>query len=200
MGILALTPLAQAFWFVWAWRVIGAVAWPGPRARLQGLWAVAVLVVVAAGLDLLGVRVIPRRALRPWGRAVARIWLIASCIGCLAVVVVGALEWLSRPVTAVQQARIEPARRAVFRDASYLAGGLPLLAAAYGATAGRRYRVVTVDIPMANLPPGEVGAVARFGILGGTDDFRKARGDALLVVTTSGIIDVTFDLDQPVWP
>jgi hypothetical protein len=27
MGILALTPLAQAFWFVWAWRLINAVAW-----------------------------------------------------------------------------------------------------------------------------------------------------------------------------
>jgi hypothetical protein len=49
-------------------------------------------------------------------------------------------------------------------------------------------------------PLAEVGAVARFGILGGTDDFRQARGDALLVVTTNGIIDVTFDLDQPVWP
>jgi hypothetical protein len=49
-------------------------------------------------------------------------------------------------------------------------------------------------------PLAEIGAVARFGILGGTDDFRKARGDALLVVTTSGIIDVTFELDQPIWP
>jgi hypothetical protein len=49
-------------------------------------------------------------------------------------------------------------------------------------------------------PLAEAGAVARFGILGGTDDFRKARGDVLLVVTTSGIIDVTFDLDQPAWP
>jgi hypothetical protein len=49
-------------------------------------------------------------------------------------------------------------------------------------------------------PLAEIGAVARFGILGGTDDFRKARGDVLLVVTTSGIIDVTFDLDRPAWP
>jgi hypothetical protein len=73
MVILALTPLSQAFWFAWAWRVIGAVAWPGPRALLQGLWVVAVLVVLAAGLDLLGVRVIPRRVLGPWGRAVARL-------------------------------------------------------------------------------------------------------------------------------
>jgi hypothetical protein len=73
MGILALTPVAQAFWFAWAWRLIGAVAWPGPRSLLQGVWVVAVLVVLAAGLDLLGVRVIPRQAARPWARAVARI-------------------------------------------------------------------------------------------------------------------------------
>jgi predicted MPP superfamily phosphohydrolase len=158
MVILALTPLAQAFWFAWAWPLIGAVTWPGPRYVLQGLWVVAVLVAVAAGLDLLGVRVVPRQALRPWGRAVARLWLIAACIGFLAVVIVGALEWLSRPVTALlpvtQQEQVEPARRTAFRYAAYLAGGLPLLAAAYGATAGRRrYRVVTVEVPITGLPP-----------------------------------------------
>ena len=117
----------------------------------------AVLVVLAAGLDLLGVRVIPRQAARPWARAVARIWLIASCLGFLAVTAVGGLEWLSRPAMAVlpaaQAARIEPARRALFRYATYLAGGLPLLTAAYGATAGRRWsRVVTVEVPISGLP------------------------------------------------
>src|SRR5467141_1840577 len=84
MVILALTPLAQAFWFVRAWRVIDAVAWPGPRAVLQGLWVAAALVVVAAALDMLRVRVLPRRTFGPWGWAVARLWLIASCLGCLA--------------------------------------------------------------------------------------------------------------------
>ena len=49
-------------------------------------------------------------------------------------------------------------------------------------------------------PLAEVGVIARFGILGGTDDFRKALGDATLVVTTSGIIEVTFDLGLPVLP
>jgi hypothetical protein len=132
MGILALTPVAQAFWFAWAWRLIGAVAWPGPRSLLQGVWVVAVLVVLAAGLELLGVRVIPRQAARPWARAVARIWLIASCLGFLAVTAVGAIEWPSRPAMAVlpaaQAARIEPARRTLFRYAIYLAGGLPICA------------------------------------------------------------------------
>ena len=46
---------------------------------------------------------------------------------------------------------------------------------------------------MAPLP--EVGAVARFGILGGTEEFRKARGEARLVITTMGDIDSTFDLE-----
>jgi hypothetical protein len=46
---------------------------------------------------------------------------------------------------------------------------------------------------LAPLP--EVEAVAKFGILGGTDDFSKARGEAILVVTPTGDIDSTFDLD-----
>ncbi len=69
MVILALTPLAQAFWFVRAWRVIDAVPWPGPRAVLQGLWIVAALVVVAAALDLLLGQLLLRRVFGPWGRS-----------------------------------------------------------------------------------------------------------------------------------
>src|SRR2546423_1278206 len=101
MGILALTPLAQCFWFVRAWRVIDAVAWPGPHLLLHSLWLAGALVVLASALDLLGVRVLPRRAINPWGRAGARLWLIASCLAFLAVMAVGGLEWLSRPTMAV---------------------------------------------------------------------------------------------------
>src|SRR2546426_7088730 len=135
MVILALTPLAQSFWFGQAWRVIDAVAWPGPRALLRGLWIVAALVVLAAALDMLRVRVLPRRAFGPWGRAVVRLWLIASCLGFLAVTVVGSLEWLSRSAMAAlpvaQATRVEPARPTVFRYAAYLARGLPFLASGH---------------------------------------------------------------------
>ena len=44
-------------------------------------------------------------------------------------------------------------------------------------------------------PLPEVGASAQFGILGGTGDFRKARGEVIAVVPAPGISDVTFDLD-----
>jgi predicted MPP superfamily phosphohydrolase len=160
--ILVLTPLAQAFWFLQAWRLIAAVAWPAARALLQGLWIVAAFAVLASVFDQLGYRVLPLWVFGPWGRAGARLWLIASCLAFLAVSVVEGLAWLSQaamaalPVT--QQARIEPARRLLFRAAVWLAGSLPFLAAVYGTTAGRRwYRLVPVDVPLAHLPPSLEG-------------------------------------------
>jgi hypothetical protein len=41
----------------------------------------------------------------------------------------------------------------------------------------------------------EVGAAGRFGILGGTDDFRTARGEATIVVITPELQEATFDLE-----
>jgi len=53
-----------------------------------------------------------------------------------------------------QWVRVEPAHHTVFRYAAWLAGGLPFLVVVYGATAGRlRYRVVTVEVPITDLPP-----------------------------------------------
>src|SRR6267142_2161227 len=92
MAILVLTPLAQYFWFARVWRLIDAMAWPGLRYLGQSLWLVVVLVVLAAVLDLMAGHRILRRDLWPWGRAVPRFWLIASCVGYLAVAAVGGIE------------------------------------------------------------------------------------------------------------
>ena len=104
--------------------------WPGQgcapwcRALL-----VAALVVLVTALDMLRVCILPRRAFGPWGRAIARLWLITSCLSFLAITAVGSLEWCSRPAMAalpvVQWARVEPARHTVFRYAAWLAGGCP---------------------------------------------------------------------------
>jgi hypothetical protein len=45
---------------------------------------------------------------------------------------------------------------------------------------------------LAPLP--EVGVEASFGIFGGTGDFRKARGEATLVVISPTLQDATFEL------
>src|SRR5262245_57076759 len=138
MVILVLTPLAQYFWFVRAWHLIDALTWPGLRYLGQSLWLAAVLVVLAAVLDLMVGHRILRRDLWPWGRAGARLWLIASCAGYLAVTAVGGIEWLSRPAIAVlpatQRARVEPIWGTFLHYAAYLAGSLPVLVTAYGCT------------------------------------------------------------------
>ena len=41
----------------------------------------------------------------------------------------------------------------------------------------------------------EAGAVGHFGILGGTDAFRKVRGEATLTVLSSGDVDTILDLE-----
>jgi hypothetical protein len=43
--------------------------------------------------------------------------------------------------------------------------------------------------------PPDIGAVGRFGILGGTDDFRTARGEVTLIVLTPDTQDATFDIE-----
>jgi Allene oxide cyclase barrel like domain len=44
-------------------------------------------------------------------------------------------------------------------------------------------------------PLPAIGAVGHFGILGGTDDFRTARGEVTLVVLTPDTQDATFALE-----
>jgi uncharacterized protein len=158
MIILVLTPLAQYFWFARAWHLIATMAWPGLRYLGQSLWLVAALAVLVAVLDLMVGHRILRRDLWPWGRAVARLWLIASCVGYVAVTVVWGIEWLSQPaiaaLSAAQRARIEPVWSSFFHYVAYLAGSLPVLVTAYGCTAGRLwFRIVNVDVPITALPP-----------------------------------------------
>src|SRR5262245_3568908 len=44
-------------------------------------------------------------------------------------------------------------------------------------------------------PLPDIGAVGHFGILGGTGDFRLARGEATIVVRSPELEDATFDLE-----
>src|SRR2546430_14795300 len=82
----ALMCLGQGFWFVRAWRVIDAMAWPRARSLLRGLWMGAALVVLATVLDPMVGPVIPRRGVGPWVLAGSRLWVIASFFGGLAVI------------------------------------------------------------------------------------------------------------------
>jgi len=88
----------------------------------------------------------------------ARLWMVASFFGFLAVQSVGALEWVTNAAARLRPGAVEggfsPSRRTFFQYAAVLAGGFPFLAATYGFAAGRlRYTIERVDVPVANLPP-----------------------------------------------
>jgi predicted MPP superfamily phosphohydrolase len=88
----------------------------------------------------------------------ARLWLVASVFGFLAVESVGAIEWFTNVAARLRPGAVaggfSPSRRTFFQYAAVLAGSFPFLAATYGFAAGRlRYTVERVDVPIANLPP-----------------------------------------------
>ncbi|HLX85867.1 MAG TPA: metallophosphoesterase [Terriglobales bacterium] len=157
----------QRFWFVRAWTWISSLSNSSWRLGLHaGLIAIAATLLatmlgplLSVGVSRIGVGGVNiGKSLATF----ARLWLVASFFGFLAVESVGAIEWITNLVTTAA-ARLRPgafaggfspSRRTFFQYAAVLAGGFPFLAATYGFAAGRlRYKIERVDVPVANLPP-----------------------------------------------
>jgi predicted MPP superfamily phosphohydrolase len=155
----------QRFWFLRAWSSITAFSNASWRFGLHaGLIALAAALLATLLDPLLG-HGVSRLSLGTFSfgksfTTFARLWLVASFFGFLAVESVGAIEWVSNVAARVLRhpgavaGGVNPTRRAFFQYAAVLAGGFPFLAATYGFAAGRlRYTIVRVDVPVANLPP-----------------------------------------------
>ncbi len=160
----------QRFWFLRAWTWIAAVSNANWRFGLHaGLIALAV-VLLATLLDPLLGHGISRLGANGSAQGnfnvgkslttFARLWLVASFFGFLAIESVGAIEWTTNAAARLLHhsgavaGGFSSSRRTFFQYAAALAGGLPFLAATYGFAAGRlRYTIERVDVPIANLPP-----------------------------------------------
>ena len=160
----------QRFWFLRAWAWIGSLSNSNWRFGLHaGLIALAVGLLAALLDPLLGHGIsrlggnspnLDNFNLFKSLATFARLWLVASFFGFLAVESVGAIESVTNFAARLLlhsgggAGGFSASRRSFFRYASVLAGGFPLLAATYGFAAGRlRYRIERVDVPVANLPP-----------------------------------------------
>ena len=153
----------QRFWFVRAWSWIGSFSNANWRFGLHvGLIALAAALLTTLLDPLLG-RGISRLSFGnfDFGKTlatVARLWLVASFFGFLAVESVGAIEWVTNAAARLRPGAVaggfSSSRRTFFQYAAVLAGGFPFLATTYGFAAGRlRYTIERVDVPVANLPP-----------------------------------------------
>jgi predicted MPP superfamily phosphohydrolase len=153
----------QRFWFLRAWSWIGSFSNAQWRFGLHaGLIALAAALLATLLDPLLG-HGISRLSFGSlnFGKTLAtfaRLWLVASVFGFLAVESVGAVEWVTNAAARLRPGAVaggfSPSRRTFFQYAAVLAGGFPFLAATYGFAAGRlRYTIQRVDVPIANLPP-----------------------------------------------
>ena len=153
----------QRFWFLRAWWSISSFPFASWRFGLHaGLIALAAALLATLLEPLLG-HTISRLTLGNFnlGRSLttfARLWMVASFFGFLAVESVGAIEWITNLAARLRPGAVaggfSPSRRTFFQYAAVFAGGFPFLAATYGFAAGRlRYTIERVDVPVANLPP-----------------------------------------------
>jgi predicted MPP superfamily phosphohydrolase len=162
----------QRFWFMRAWTWIAALSNSSWRFGLHaGLIALSVVLLVTLLDPLIGHGIsrvsVSGSSLGSFdlGKSLttfARLWLVASFFGFLAIESVGAIELVTNfaarllplPHSGALAGGFSPSRRTFFQYAALLAGGVPFLAATYGFAAGRlRYTIERVDVPVANLPP-----------------------------------------------
>jgi len=153
----------QRFWFLRAWTWLGSFSNANWRFGLHaGLIALAAALLATLLDPLLG-HGVSRLSfgglnLGKTLSTVARLWMVASVFGFLAVESVGAIEWVTNVAARLRPGAVagefSPSRRTFFQYAACLAGSTPFLAATYGFAAGRlRYTIERVDVPVANLPP-----------------------------------------------
>jgi len=151
----------QRFWFLRAWTAIDSFSNSNWRFGLHaGLIALAAVLLATLFDPLLG-HIVSRLSFGALhlGKSlttVARLWMVASLFGFLALEAVGAIEWTTNIVAtrlhSGTAAGFSSSRRTFFQYAAAFAGSFPFLAATYGFAAGRlRYSVVRVDVPIANL-------------------------------------------------
>ncbi len=150
---IALLFLTQRFWFMGAWRRIGAITNLGLRSGLQITWVCALIVFVLAFFDPLLGHVLSKLGGGKWIVGAARIWLVASIFSFLAFQLVHGVGWIYGLIAPGGSVPVNESRRTFFRYVSYAIGSIPFVAAVYGFAAGRlKYRVERVEIPIANLP------------------------------------------------
>jgi uncharacterized protein len=149
--------LIQRFWFARGWRLIERVGRAAVRNSLRVLWFAAASVLAVTILDGVFGHFMPRTGTASVVLLLSRLWLSVSFLALAAVGLTGAFNWISKSALAAaapaNHESLDRGRRAFFRKAAYLAGGLPFIGAAYGFFEERlNYRVVKVEVPVANLP------------------------------------------------
>jgi predicted MPP superfamily phosphohydrolase len=173
LTVLACLILSQRFWYRAVWRLTSNLRSLPLRVAVRLVYVAALLAVILAtadGIRMGHARLIPRGSMIT---ALAGLWLVSALFAWLGVKAIHGLEraWRRLRISAERrklaakpapagdnssavELLADPSRRYFFRTVTAVAGATPFLGAVYGFAAERlRYRVLRVEIPIANLPP-----------------------------------------------
>ena len=162
LAILGLFFLAQRFWVQRALAVFRQIKNRNLRCAAYGLLYAFVAFFVLVLIDRMFLHLLPRGRVISFLIAMAQLWLFGSFFGFLGIKVVQLLgnlwDKLSSLASHSTSDIASPARRGFLKAASYAAGAVPLVAAAYGFGKERLdFTLHRVDVPIANLPEGLEG-------------------------------------------
>ena len=158
LAILGLFFLAQRFWVRRALGVLRKIQNRDLRRAGYAILYAFVAFVVVVLLDRMFLHLLPRGGAVSFLIAMAQLWLFGSFFGFLGVKLIHLLGRLWDKLSPVAPSHSEPAlaspaRRGFLKAASYFAGAVPLVAAAYGFGKERLdFTLHRVDVPVANLP------------------------------------------------
>ena len=159
LAILGLFFLAQRFWVQRALAVFRKIQNPNLRRAAFALLYAFVAFIVLVLIDRMFLHLLPRGRVISFLIAMAQLWLFGSFFGFLGIQVVHLLgnlwDKLSSRASHSTSEIASPARRGFLKAASYAAGAVPLVAAAYGFGKERLdFTLHRVEVPIANLPEG----------------------------------------------
>ena len=160
LAVIGLFFLAQRFWVRLALSLIRRIPNPAARRASHAALYVFVAFLVLVIVDRMFIHALPRGGFVSFLIAMAQLWLFASFFGFLGIKIIDLIErsWglIVRSFRSSSKADLpSPPRRGFLRAATYVAGAVPLVAAAYGFGKERLdFRIHQVDIPIANLPDG----------------------------------------------
>ena len=154
--LLSFIYVAQRFWFKRGFRIIDSTRRQGLKVFGRYSLISAIVLLILTSLDPFGHS---NEKLWEFALSVSKLWLFASTLGYLAVVIARVAGLLfSKIFMHIGNGRkqnTDLARRAFLRRSTLYAGSLPFFATGYGYFVERfSYRVKKIEVPVANLPRG----------------------------------------------
>jgi predicted MPP superfamily phosphohydrolase len=153
--LITLLFLPQRYWLGHGWRLSGRLGSSFWRRIARTFLVLTAIAMAGVLVDRISYKFLPE-TVSPWIAPIIQLWIFTSTFAFFCIQAVRGIAWMGSRVGRIvtrQAPPQDPGRRALVRNATYLIGGAPYLAAVYGYTRERlQFEIVRLDVRVANLP------------------------------------------------